>query len=225
MPIVSNLRHLDDRSGFWGEEFVGAALGAVANALSGGMDRVLVSSGGETIVPRGMKSPMGTHPLIDGCYGNSWLSVVHYAIHAESRLARLAAIADDPVLLNGLRVCYLSPPDKLNCGHCEKCVRTMLQLEALGKLSKCSAFGASLSPVLVDSVDISADAAETMFRELLDRFDQLGRVEFVHPISTMLSRYAAHKAWRDETDFKGTIKRFDRRYLGGALTRIVARNP
>lgn len=223
IALETNLRHLDDRSGFWGEEFVGAALGAVANALSGGLDRVFVSSGGETIPEKGMRSAMGTHPLVDGCFGNGWMQIHHYAIQEESRLRRVAMVVEDEILLHGIRVCYASPPDRLNCGRCEKCVRTMLQLEALGKLSHCRAFDGALRPELVDAVDISIDSVETMFVELRDVFKRQGRQDFVVAIERLLARYKVHKGWRDQTDWKGTIKRLDKRFLNGLVGRVSTR--
>lgn len=223
IALETNLRHLDDRSGFWGEEFVGAALGAVANALSGGLNRVYVSSGGETIPEKGMRSAMGTHPLVDICFSNAWMQVHHYAIQEESRLRRVALVVEDDVLLHGIRVCYSSPPDKLNCGRCEKCVRTMLQLEALGKLATCRAFESELRPEHLDAVAITIDSVETMFVELLAVFEERGRTDYSAAIQRLLSRYKAHKAWRDQTDWKGSIKRFDQRYLGGVVGKAATR--
>lgn len=42
--------------------------------------------------------------------------------------------------MDNLRVCPANVKDRLNCGRCEKCVRTMTGLVAVDALDKCGAF-------------------------------------------------------------------------------------
>jgi diphthamide synthase (EF-2-diphthine--ammonia ligase) len=55
-----------------------------------------------------------------------------------TRQEKVAALSQCPAALEHLRVCWDTPPDKLNCGVCEKCLRTMAQLNAEGLLQKCA---------------------------------------------------------------------------------------
>lgn len=57
---------------------------------------------------------------------------------AVSRQEKVAALSQCPAALEHLRVCWDTPPDKLNCGVCEKCQRTMTQLNAEGLLQNCA---------------------------------------------------------------------------------------
>ncbi len=44
------------------------------------------------------------------------------------------------ITLNNLRVYLANVKERLNCGTCERCVRTMLGLEAVGVFDKTSLF-------------------------------------------------------------------------------------
>ena len=43
-------------------------------------------------------------------------------------------VAQMPLARRALDVCWLPDGDTINCGHCEKCKRTLLTLEILGRL-------------------------------------------------------------------------------------------
>lgn len=57
---------------------------------------------------------------------------VHFYFSGQetSRIGKLRAIADHPLAQRGLTVCG----HPVNCGRCEKCLRTMAELYAIGKL-------------------------------------------------------------------------------------------
>lgn len=60
-----------------------------------------------------------------------------YLEGSATRIDKTDFIADFPIVQNRLSVCWSRPYD--NCGLCPKCVRTLVDLEVLGKLDK---FGA-----------------------------------------------------------------------------------
>ena len=63
-----------------------------------------------------------------------------------NRLEKLQTILNEtPDLLENLRVCYLNPDGALNCGRCEKCLRTQLQLLICNSLDRCARFDERLS--------------------------------------------------------------------------------
>jgi hypothetical protein len=73
-------------------------------------------------------------------------------------------LAQFPEVLSRLRVCWANLGD-YNCGHCEKCIRTMLGLKALG-IDRCEAFPGTLTPQLVRGQKL--DHSSVLFwRELL----------------------------------------------------------
>jgi len=55
-------------------------------------------------------------------------------------LKKVAFIADSDTALRFLRVCPEVGDGEYNCGRCEKCVRTMINLELEGKLGQCPTF-------------------------------------------------------------------------------------
>ena len=63
-----------------------------------------------------------------------------------SRAGKLEMMADSPLVQKHLRVCFSIPEfdphtgSIINCGECEKCVRTLVGLIILGKLEKFTAF-------------------------------------------------------------------------------------
>lgn len=65
---------------------------------------------------------------------------------AARQIERVEFIAGFDAGLNNLRVFHWGPGTKyegggvVNCGRCEKCIRTMMALELGGKLSQCTTF-------------------------------------------------------------------------------------
>lgn len=73
--------------------------------------------------------PWGSHPLLDHFYSNGSTNFEH-SDNATSRLEKTRLIAQDPFMLDNLRVCWESHDE--NCGRCVKCLRTMAALEIIG---------------------------------------------------------------------------------------------
>jgi hypothetical protein len=57
-----------------------------------------------------------------------------------TRIEKVALVADWPAGLQNIRVCQNDSSGSWNCGTCEKCIRTMIMLESLGKLRECTSF-------------------------------------------------------------------------------------
>jgi hypothetical protein len=75
--------------------------------------------------------PYGSHLAINHLLGHPGFPVVSTG-GTHPRAERLAFLATHPVLLEGLRVCYQPHAEGGNCGRCEKCVRTQLEMRAVG---------------------------------------------------------------------------------------------
>jgi hypothetical protein len=134
IPVVTNLRETRFAEADWTKLTHGAALGGVAQALSGRFRTVLVPSSASLRDIR----PWGSHPHTDPLFSSTRLRVVHDG--AEYRRAeKTESIARSDLALQHLRVCYRST-DGTNCGECKRCYRTMLALEAVGALERCATF-------------------------------------------------------------------------------------
>lgn len=215
IPIFTNVRYLDDDVHFWMFEFVGAGLASVAHVLA---PRLTTASIASTIDIPNM-SPEGTHPLLDPNYSSADLQIRHDGVRL-SRLEKVRLVADWDVALQNLRVCTWNPSDGLNCGKCEKCIRTMVELLVVGKLADARSFPEKdVSSELLGSMRISTKYEDAWYHKLIDPLTVMGRLDLVEVIKEKSAQFHKDLAWIEERDWKGTIKRFDRRYLGSSLFR------
>jgi len=102
----------------------GAALAAVAHALAGIIGTMYLAASD-------VEPPWGSTPELDAAWSSDSMRIENYSGEL-SRLERVAAIARWEPLRGRLRVCWENKSSDLNCGYCEKCVRTRLQLHASG---------------------------------------------------------------------------------------------
>ncbi len=79
--------------------------------------------------------PNGSHPLLDSLWRSTAVTLMNHGSWI-SRVGKLERIADNEVVRDTLRVCWQNPDLGLNCGRCEKCLRTMTVLEVLGLLDR-----------------------------------------------------------------------------------------
>ena len=134
IPVATNLRDTQFAKTNWTRLSHGPALTGVAQALGGAFQTVLIPSSASY---RDLR-PWGSHPETDVLFTSERVRIVHDG--AESRRAeKTEYIAQSELALRHLRICYHSA-DGRNCGTCKRCYRTMLALEALGALDRCTAF-------------------------------------------------------------------------------------
>ncbi len=209
--IYSHIKDLDPDWKFWVYEYQGAALASVAHILRKRLTRVSIASSFD--IPN--VYPHGSHPLLDPWYSSYDLRI-KYDDLTYSRLQKTKLLADWDIALKHLRVCNRSDRYKsttLNCGQCEKCLRTRLALLALNALDKASAFPNSVplsKELLIKQAYVTNQSTVAYYKELIHPLMSIGRDDLVHGIETIINRYY-------EKDFKGIIKRIDRSLLGGRL--------
>jgi len=134
----SNLRHLPSKPDFWQERHCGAALGAVGHAAVVGSAFLFVGAS----YPISDAVPWGSHPAVDSLFSTQRLTIVHDGARF-SRLQKVRDLASWPTALAVLRVCPASAGLRANCQECEKCLRTRLELLAVG-IDETEALGPSL---------------------------------------------------------------------------------
>jgi hypothetical protein len=120
---------------FWGECMHGSALAGVALAMQGILKRIYIGA----TYSYDYMAAWGSHPLLDHHWSTGTLEVVHDGAEAD-RMQKIRRIAELPLALSTLRVCYENLDRRYNCCTCEKCCRTMMALRACGKLKAASAF-------------------------------------------------------------------------------------
>jgi hypothetical protein len=183
--VETNLRDVLDAP--WGEMHHGAALAAVAHCVGPGLHSVLIPASGAYDE---IAIPWGSHPLLDERWSTEWMEVVHDGAEA-SRVDKLAALVRyAPALVDRLRVCYEgSRGGPRNCGHCAKCVRTMVMLRALGHLGRTPNFPGQLP-------EDYAQSFPPHDHVLLQHVLEYARAGSDRPLVRSLERRARTLVWR-----------------------------
>lgn len=157
LEVETDVREYSDRHLHWGSHFCGAAMAAVAHLLSPWL--------GEVIIPATTTyahlEPFGTHLYTDERWAGDALGIRHDGMEAR-RIDKMRAIATEDAARCHLRVCWENTGGQYNCGRCEKCLRTMANLRALGLLE---AF-----PVFSEPLDLGRLAAMEVDHELIIPF-------------------------------------------------------
>lgn len=120
----------------WGPYYHGAGLAAAALMLSQGLGSVFVPASCHW----NNLFPWGSHPLLDPAWENESLSLIHDGCEA-SRMEKTRFCAQtDERFLRSLYVCVGKGKNNVNCGGCNKCIRTETTLEILGLLNQTTTF-------------------------------------------------------------------------------------
>jgi hypothetical protein len=217
IPVYTNayahIRDLDPDFSFWKGEFHGSFLAAIAHIFAQRLTTVSIAS----TFDLANLIPWGSHPLIDPHFSSNNLHIRHEDV-ALSRLEKTKLVAEWDVALKNLRVCNEKDSYRYgnhNCGKCEKCLRTMTTLLALGVLDKTATFPQKdiSEDLLTKGAYIDSSYQEVCYRSLIPLLMKLKRYDIVDGISRIITRY-------HERDLKGMIKRFDRNFLRGSLLNL-----
>lgn len=134
IEVETNLRTLfsmaSDRLVHW-DEYHGAVLASVALLFQHRFRKVLAPAS----LAYDQLFPWGSHPVLDPLWGTELTDFEHDGCEAR-RPERVAYISKHESALKWLRVCHRSPDNRQNCGRCEKCLRTMINLRAAGALER-----------------------------------------------------------------------------------------
>ena len=131
----------------------GGALAAVGHLLADRAGTLLISSG----APASYQVRWGSHEQLDPLWSSDRVQVVHEG-GSHSRLAKVRAIVDSPLVQRSLRVCWENRSVAGNCSRCDKCVSTMVLVALAGAADRVEVFDWDGS--LAGRVD---DVAETRF--------------------------------------------------------------
>jgi hypothetical protein len=166
----TNLRHLYRCPDFWLLRHNGAALAAVGHAAAAVPGYLFIASSIDIMDA----SPLGSHVSIDGLFSSQRVAVIHDGARF-TRLEKVRELTGWPAALANLRVCPRGAGKRLNCGCCEKCLRTRLELLALG-IDETPALGPSLPPLDLwdETVHFKVDHSAWAFEEVLPLLRQRG---------------------------------------------------
>jgi hypothetical protein len=97
--------------------------------------------------------PDSSHPLLDPLWSTEYLTFIHDGCEAN-RNEKLGRISQSDIALGSLRVCLQNPEDSFNCCQCEKCLRTMIGLQAIGVLDRYTTFNQKLDIEAVSRMNL-----------------------------------------------------------------------
>lgn len=148
IEVETNVRSVTDPYLTWGTHYLAIPMAAIALLLGDTIDRCYLPSAYSYAYLR----PGGWHPLLTALLSSPAVQVILGGADAE-RSARVRSLADDALARRHLRVCWRNPDNAYNCGRCEKCLRTMSVLRALGKLDQFPVFPGSLDLAAISRLD------------------------------------------------------------------------
>jgi hypothetical protein len=184
IPVYTNLRHLCDERDLWLDSFFGAVLAAMAHTFSTRINLMFIGSSYD--IPN--LHPCGSHPLLDPEYSSYGVRLRHRD-YEMPRLEKIRIVSAWDVAFQNFRVCLANVPDRLNCGKCEKCVRTMTELTALGVLHKTRAFVENeVTPEDIEQFDITIRVRPPFYRPMIPLLRHQGRDDLADTIEGLIGR-------------------------------------
>jgi len=194
VTVRTNLRQSRFREAWFGGLAHGPALASVALALEKRYANVLISS---THAERQL-IPWGSHPATDPLLSTRQTEIVHFGA-AFDRVQKCKVVFGSELALRFLRVCPTSPVVE-NCGHCQKCLRTMIAMELLDALGRCRTLARPLKIDVIGRIFLR-DANQLLF------FDELrllalsqGRRDISAAIDLSVARSARARSWLTAVD-------------------------
>ena len=183
VPVYTNIRHLHDERELWLNRFFGAVLAAVGHAFSRRVDLFSIASSYDLE----NLGPCGSHPLLDPNYSSLDLRIHHRDVEL-TRIDKLRVVSQWEPGFQNFRVCLANVEDRLNCGKCEKCVRTMLGLLGIDALHKTRAFVEDdVTPDMLDAFKITIRHRDPFYREVLPLLEKQGRTDLTDKIRAKLA--------------------------------------
>ena len=146
----------------------GAALAAVALFFQDRLGRVLIPAS----FSYADLFPWGSHPILDPLWSTEQTAIEHSGCEA-TRVEKAGYVSAYPVAMRNLRVCTSHHAD-YNCGHCEKCLRTMMNLRAAGASNRCESLPEELDPQAIANLSLEGENDRAFALENLRALKRLG---------------------------------------------------
>jgi len=161
IEVESNLRNFTWPRCRWGLHAHGAALASVALLAGNRFSEVLLPA---SHTPHDL-IPWGSHEHLDPLWSTKAVRIVHHGQLARTR--KIAELARSDAALEHLRCCFKrTRPGAVNCGECEKCLRTMASLRIVGALERCDTMPDSLPLEEVKRMRLPGPSWVPLIREL-----------------------------------------------------------
>jgi hypothetical protein len=170
IEVETDLRMFSDQLVSW-DKYHGAALASIALLFQDRFRKVLIAATNTYAV----LNPWGSHPLLDPLWSTELTEIEHDECEA-TRTEKAAYISQYELAIEQLRVCYdyENPSSTYNCGRCEKCLRTMIDLRIAGALERCKTLPSNIDLKAVANMDLSSEVIMPFARHRLKVLERLG---------------------------------------------------
>jgi hypothetical protein len=145
--VEVNIREFSDQYTYWEDQYAGVAMASVGLLLAPQFRKIYFASS----FSYEHWKPTAIHPLMEPLFSTESLTIEIDGGEA-GRPEKVARIAQSELALSSLRSC--SKKYSNNCGECEKCMRTMLALQAVGALERCKTFPQRIDPDAVSRIKL-----------------------------------------------------------------------
>lgn len=147
LVVRSNIQDLVEPILLWDYSH-GGCLAAVGLFLRGGFHQVYIPSTHSV----SEQIPWGSNLALDPHWSTEGTTFIHDGTEATRLEKVMSQIARSPLALEHLRVCFANEKGAYNCGRCDKCLRTMINLFVAGALERSGTFPHSIDPDLIAAV-------------------------------------------------------------------------
>lgn len=163
------------------------------------------------------RDPAYLHTLLARYFSTSAVQI-RLAQSTLTRWEKTRLVADWDAALPYLRTCFyerIPAQGAVNCGSCEKCVRTMLALLAMGKLRQASSYPHDdLTPEALSVLQAKNAGHAAAYSECLEPLRERGRHDLVRPLSAALRRFALREGAMDVRRALRSLRDMPRRSRG-----------
>ncbi|MCP4846407.1 MAG: hypothetical protein GY899_00475 [Verrucomicrobiaceae bacterium] len=195
IEVETDVRDFSDRFCHWGSHYCGAAMAAVAYVFGGDLNRVLIPA----TMTLSHLGGFGTHPMLDPKWSSEAIDIVHEGLETR-RIDKMRELPD--VALRHLRVCWENIDGKYNCGRCEKCIRTLANLRALGITDRCSTFECELDLGALANLELDHPLVEAFLIETREEAEAKEDHELAAAVSKCLAEYHGKRLLHDVRQWK-----------------------
>ncbi|MCQ4272935.1 hypothetical protein NA655_18050 [Pseudomonas kuykendallii] len=196
IELETNAIRLFKDFGRWGLHGHGYGLGSAARHLADYLDRIYIPSS----FAEADLMPWASHPQTDPLFSDERLEVIHDGCEV-GRIDKVEALAADPLALAHLRVCWERVEGSYNCGRCEKCLRTMTSLEALGVLKDSATFPPRVALERVRALVMYDDSLIKFARENVRLLSARGLGD--SPLARAWQQVLERPQWRNRLILRG----------------------
>jgi len=144
----------------------GSVIGSAGLLLMPEYERLYIAGAG---VPAD-RDPFGSHPDLDPNWSTEILEFIHY--EEVDKIDKCRLIGQNDVALQTLNVCLRFPETGLNCGECEKCLRSQVYLQVAGAYERCTAFPKPLNLKLLGQLKVSHDRQKNLLYTALRQLEE-----------------------------------------------------